>query len=81
LVIATATTVAPGYHGCITLELANEGVVPLILRPGDRIAQLVLHSAEPRAKPYSGKYRYQTGPMFPQFSEPDDAAFWVGSDP
>lgn len=76
LVIATATTVAPGYHGCITLELANEGMLPLILRPGDKIAQLVLHEATPPGSPYSGRYLYQTGPMFPKFKEPRDAVFW-----
>lgn len=75
LVIATATTVAPGYHGCITLELANEGMLPLILRPGDKIAQLVLHEASPPASPYEGKYKYQTGPMFPKF-KPEDSNFW-----
>jgi len=76
LVIATATTVAPGYHGCITLELANEGMLPLILRPGDKIAQLVLHEASPPASPYSGSYKYQTGPMFPKFKVPGDSNFW-----
>jgi dCTP deaminase len=42
LLIATATQVAPGFHGVIVLELANTGTVPLRLRPGMRIAQLVL---------------------------------------
>lgn len=76
LVIATATTVAPGYHGCVTLELANEGMLPLTLRPGDRIAQLVLHEAKPPASEYSGRYNYQTGPKFPDFKPADDAEFW-----
>lgn len=34
LVIATAISVAPGFRGVITLELANVGVAPLALRPG-----------------------------------------------
>lgn len=42
LVVATAVMVQPGFRGCLTLELANEGAVPLPLIPGDRIAQLVL---------------------------------------
>ena len=79
LVIATATTVAPGFHGCITLELANEGMLPLILRPGDSVAQLVLHTASPPASPYAGSYKYQTGPMFPHFKKPKDAQFWQES--
>lgn len=79
LVIATATTVAPGFHGCITLELANEGMLPLILRPGDIVAQLVLHTAIPPASPYAGSYKYQTGPMFPHFKNREDAQFWQES--
>lgn len=42
LVIATATTVQPGFQGTITLELANLGNVPLVLYVGVRIAQLSL---------------------------------------
>lgn len=80
LVIATATTVAPGFHGCITLELANEGLLPLILRPGDEIAQLVLHEAKPPCEKYSGRYRYPTGPMFPKFKPREDGDFWTDVD-
>ena len=38
--IATATTVHPHFTGCLTLELANMGEVPLA-RPGMLICQLV----------------------------------------
>lgn len=41
LVVATATQVAPGFHGCVVLELANVGRFALQLRTGMRIAQLV----------------------------------------
>ena len=30
LIIATAATVGPGFKGCVTLELINEGGVPLV---------------------------------------------------
>src|SRR5439155_26160938 len=43
LIIATACSVAPGFKGCITLELVNDGEVPLVLYPGVRIAQLIFH--------------------------------------
>ncbi len=43
LVIATATAVHPGFTGCLTLELANVGELPIELTPGVRISQLVLH--------------------------------------
>ncbi len=42
LVIAMATLVHPGYAGCLTLELQNLGSAPIKLRPGLRIAQLVI---------------------------------------
>jgi dCTP deaminase len=41
LIVATATQVAPGFHGSLVLELVNAGSVPLEVRPGMKIAQLV----------------------------------------
>ncbi len=53
LMVATAILVHPGYTGCLTLELANEGDSPIRLYPGVRIAQLVLHSlSAPTEEPY-----------------------------
>jgi dCTP deaminase len=46
LVIATATTIEPGFKGVITLELSNIGKIPITLYPGLRIAQLIFHSIE-----------------------------------
>lgn len=40
--IATATSVHPHFAGCLTLELANMGEVPISISPGMRICQLVL---------------------------------------
>lgn len=45
LVIATASVIHPGFTGCITLELANIGEVPIKIEPGMRISQLCLHDA------------------------------------
>ena len=42
LVIETAPGVHPGFGGCLTLELANVGEVPIAIYPGLRIAQLFL---------------------------------------
>jgi dCTP deaminase len=42
LMVATAVFVQPGYSGVLTLELVNMGNVPMKLRPGLRIAQLVV---------------------------------------
>jgi dCTP deaminase len=46
LVIATAIGVHPGFTGCLTLELANLGEIPLEIRPGVSICQLFLHRLE-----------------------------------
>jgi dCTP deaminase len=35
LIVATATQVAPGFHGVIVLEMANAGTVPLEAQPAD----------------------------------------------
>lgn len=68
LVIATATHVAPGYIGTITLELSNLGTVPLILYPTMPIAQLVFHRlCSPAKKGYAGVYAYSTGPAFSKY--------------
>lgn len=70
LVIATATGVAPGFKGCITLELSNVGIVPLEMYPGMRIAQLVFFTMNGKAK-YSGSYDCPTGPQFSKLSDKD----------
>ncbi len=46
LIIETAPVVHPGFAGCLTLELANVGEIPVALRPGMQIAQLVIDRAE-----------------------------------
>lgn len=67
LMVATAVVVQAGFRGCLTLELANEGGVPLLLRPGLRVAQLCLwQAAMPVVKGYdssAGKYHAPLGPQ------------------
>jgi dCTP deaminase len=76
LIIATATKVDPGFKGCITLEIINEGQVPIVLYPGILIAQLVLHKTSGKSK-YSGRYSHPTGPQFPNFSKDyENWKFW-----
>ncbi len=65
LLVATAVAVHPGYKGVLTLELVNTGGIPIMLRPGARVAQIQLWLAEsPTSLPYStgGKYRVPVGP-------------------
>jgi dCTP deaminase len=65
LIVATATQVAPGFHGVIVLEMANAGTIPLELTPGMPVAQLVLQGlteAVPPHRLYKGKYYCQVHP-------------------
>jgi len=79
LIIATATKVDPGFKGCVTLEIINEGEVPVVLYPGILIAQLVFHEIIGEGE-YDGKYGYATGPQFPEFSRDYEKwKFWYPS--
>lgn len=63
LIVATATPVAPGFRGVLVLELANTGTVPLALKPGMGIGQLVLSAIEtPVQNPNRGRYHCQMRP-------------------
>jgi dCTP deaminase len=78
LVIATATAVHPGWTGTITLELVNHGNVPLVLHPGETIAQLLLYLAK-GAPPYSGMLSKKTSTL-PTDARTDwqsDMDFWA----
>jgi len=68
LIIATATKIDPGFKGCVTLEIMNEGVIPLVLYPGLRIAQLILFRTEGKST-YKGTYQFPTGPAFPNLDK------------
>ena len=68
LIIATATKVDPGFRGCVTLEIINEGEIPIILYPGLPIGQIVLHRIQGKDI-YDGSYACATGPQFPSIME------------
>jgi len=46
LIIETAMGVHPTFTGCLTLELANVGEVPIEIQPGMSICQLFLHETD-----------------------------------
>lgn len=77
LIIATAATVGPGFKGCVTLELINEGGVPLVVYPGVRIAQLVFQRTGVPSK-YVGKYDCPTGPQFSRIHADREVSAWAG---
>lgn len=46
LVHFTAPTIHPGFKGTIALEMINLGKIPLTLRPGLRVCQLIVETVE-----------------------------------
>ena len=62
LFVQNAGWIDPGFEGQITLELFNANQVPIRVDAGRRICQLVFSKLDkPVDKPYSGKYKGQTG--------------------
>lgn len=59
LSIQNAGFVDPGFSGHITLELKNDGPLPIVLYPDYPVAQLIYMEAEYVSKPYNGKYNGQ----------------------
>ncbi len=60
LFIQNAGWVDPGFKGKITLELFNANSIPIKLRAGMRICQLVVaRTTTPASSPYKGKYQGQ----------------------
>ncbi len=80
LIIATATSVQPGFKGCITLEIENLGPVPITLFPGLCIAQLVIHQGT-ASKKYQGQFDSPTGPEVGGFRASLDFEFFGRKNP
>ena len=61
LFIQNAGWVDPGFEGRITLELYNANSLPIQLKAGRRVCQLVFCKMDQKAlAPYRGKYQGQT---------------------
>lgn len=61
LFIQNAGWVDPGFKGQITLELYNANRLPIELKVGRRICQLVFSEVLGEVDAYNGKYLFQTG--------------------
>jgi dCTP deaminase len=63
LVIETAAGIHPMFSGCLTLELANVGEVPLEIYPGMNICQIFLHRTEASKEGNLGEFSGRRKPM------------------
>ncbi|MGB3411856.1 MAG: dCTP deaminase [Microthrixaceae bacterium] len=72
---ATAGFVDPGFNGVIVLELSNVANLPILLRPGMKIAQMVFQQLDqPAERPYGhpelgSKYQGQSGAVASKYFE------------
>jgi dCTP deaminase len=62
LVIETAAGLHPGFSGCLTLELANVGEVPIVISPGMEICQIFLHAIGKHDSADAGAFSGQRKP-------------------
>lgn len=63
LVIETAAGLHPKFSGCLTLELANVGEIPLEIEPGMQICQIFLHETTATDAEDIGKFSGQRKPL------------------
>ncbi len=74
LFIQNAGWVDPGFEGTITLELYNSNRLPIRLKSGRRICQIVFAMMDRRAmSPYSGKYQGQKRTVGSKIYQDSDA--------
>lgn len=71
---ATAGFVDPGFEGVIVLELSNVATLPILLRPGMKVAQMVFQHLDRSAeRPYGhpdlgSKYQGQRGAVSSRYA-------------
>lgn len=72
---ATAGFIDPGFKGTVVLELSNVSNLPILLRPGMKVAQLVFQKLDrPAERPYGhpdlkSKYQGQSGAVASKYNE------------
>lgn len=71
LVIETAAGIHPHFSGCLTLELANMGEVPLAIYPGMGVCQVFLHRTSAGTSIDLGMFSGRRKPVLPPPKEDD----------
>lgn len=72
---ATAGFIDPGFKGTVVLELSNVANLPILLRPGMKIAQMVFQRLDrPAERPYGhpdlkSKYQGQQGAVASKYNQ------------
>jgi dCTP deaminase len=72
---ATAGFIDPGFKGTVVLELSNVANLPILLRPGMKIAQMVFQKLDrPAERPYGhpdlkSKYQGQSGAVASKYDQ------------
>ncbi|MEQ1933350.1 MAG: dCTP deaminase [Fimbriimonadaceae bacterium] len=62
LVIETAPGIQPGFNGCLALEMANVGEIPVTCFPGMRICQLFIDDVKEPGEPRESAHSCQIKP-------------------
>jgi dCTP deaminase len=60
-VIITGGFVDPGFRGQLTLCLINMGGDDIVIRPGDRVVQMIIQEVSSGVRPYNGRYQDSQG--------------------
>jgi dCTP deaminase len=82
LVIETAPGVHPGFAGCLTLEIANVGEIPIAMTPGTQICQLFLHAiTTPAARQGTTSFIGRRQPILGQIKLDEFAVRLAGKPP
>ena len=77
LMVATASYVAPGFKGCITLELSNVSNIPIVLFPGLRIGQIIFDETISDTNYDGRKYIHPIGPESTKIETDLDNKFFL----
>lgn len=64
LIIETAAGIHPRFSGCLTLEIANVGEVPLELTPGIEICQVFFHRIAASKRNVTSQFSGKRRPVF-----------------
>jgi dCTP deaminase len=60
-VIISGGFVDPGFRGQLTLCLINMGGEDIVIRPGERVVQMIIQEVSSGERPYNGRYQDSRG--------------------